>query len=457
MNVMRGVATLGLSKMAEAPAPSKADDAKPGFELPDHDAMPAKRDAFAHARATEARPPASRDAVSADAHKDAAGDAAQPPQQDDAHPRTRADAATRRDGRGQHHDDTRDVAAESTGSRETPSETGVAADRHRATSTGDDAAALPDRMLALLSSAPLVSTADAPPAPATATSVVLPASTEATGIAPAIGAGASPFPLGTAIASTVPVIATALTGADVAADPALPVASSTAAPLPSTAAPPVQGAAMPGMTPAVATPALPASPTTVPSDAFAALAALADRPRDNAATADPATASIAPALGPVLARGVDMPQALARTAATAVAPSVPLMLDVDFDDGLGARVVWMAEQRVDQAQIRVSPDSLGPIDVRLQMDGHRVNAQFHAANADVRQALESGMDRLRDMLGRQGMELGQAQVGSGSRQGDGRGGDAPAFARRPGGDTAAEPQAMRVALPRSRGLLDEYA
>jgi flagellar hook-length control protein FliK len=77
----------------------------------------------------------------------------------------------------------------------------------------------------------------------------------------------------------------------------------------------------------------------------------------------------------------------------------------------------------------------------------------------VRQALEAGMDRLRDLLGRQGMELGQAQVGSGARQGaDGRSGGGP---KGFGGDatdaSATDSRELRVALRPSRGLLDEYA
>jgi flagellar hook-length control protein FliK len=205
--------------------------------------------------------------------------------------------------------------------------------------------------------------------------------------------------------------------------------------------------------------AMPASATSS-TDAFTALAALADRGRDTAsASGDAGTSTTNTGFAPLLARGAEALQATVRTAPVAAPTALPLMLDADFDDGLGARVTWMAEQRIDHAQIRVSPESLGPIDVRLQLDGHRVNAQFHAANADVRQALESGMDRLRDMLGRQGMELGQAQVGSGARHGpDGRG-SAPSngTARGNGSEPATEAPGMRVALPRSRGLLDEYA
>jgi flagellar hook-length control protein FliK len=209
--------------------------------------------------------------------------------------------------------------------------------------------------------------------------------------------------------------------------------------------------------PVTATPASPAHAGAF--DGFASLTAFGRTRDGTTAAVDAAPDS---GFAPLLVRGAEALQGAAR-AAPVVAPTplpLVLVLDADFDDGLGARVTWMAEQRIDHAQIRVSPEALGPIDVRLQMDGHRVNAQFHAASPDVRQALESGMDRLRDMLGRQGMELGQAQVGSGARQGadshaggrwQGHGGSAGAD-----GPAPVQPS-MRVALRPSRGLLDEYA
>ncbi|HZX79492.1 MAG TPA: flagellar hook-length control protein FliK, partial [Lysobacter sp.] len=193
-----------------------------------------------------------------------------------------------------------------------------------------------------------------------------------------------------------------------------------------------------------------------------ALAALADGKGErttaaHAGAADaPAPSAPALAFNALAARGADALQTVTRAVAVTGPTSIPLALDAAFDDGMGSRILWMADQRVDRAEIRLNPDSLGPIDVRLQMDGHRLNAQFHSANADVRQALESGMDRLRDMLGRQGMELGQAQVGAGSRQsGDGR---HPASTSQGTDEVATgEPAVTTVRMLRSRGLLDEYA
>lgn len=210
--------------------------------------------------------------------------------------------------------------------------------------------------------------------------------------------------------------------------------------------------------PPAATPAQPAG-----ADAFAALAALAIQTPstkggtpsvergdtaalDMLASITDANAAAAPAMRAVEA-GVQRVQFAAPIA-------FPLRPELGLDDAFDQRIVWMAEQRIGQAEMRVSPEGVGPIDVRLQMEGHRVVAQFNAANADVRQALEAGMDRLRDLLGQRGMELADAQVGR-QRSQDGRG--RPSFGAGNGEGTPEEGSTVTtVRALRARGLVDEY-
>lgn len=143
------------------------------------------------------------------------------------------------------------------------------------------------------------------------------------------------------------------------------------------------------------------------------------------------------------------------TAVAAVA--MPASADAGFDDALGARVVWMTEHRLGHAELRVTPEGLGTIDIRLQVDGQRLSAQFTAANADVRHALEAGMDRLRDLLGRHGMELAQSSVGSGQQQaGQRRQEPARMGDRSPESAPDAPAVVTTVRLLRARGLIDEY-
>ncbi|RBL12375.1 flagellar hook-length control protein FliK, partial [Xanthomonas oryzae] len=79
-----------------------------------------------------------------------------------------------------------------------------------------------------------------------------------------------------------------------------------------------------------------------------------------------------------------------------------------------------------------------------------------AANADTRQALEQSLPRLREMLGQNGFQLGQADVGqqhqhpSGNRNGGNGHGNGLTL------DDSA-PVGIPSVVLRQRGLLDAYA
>jgi flagellar hook-length control protein FliK len=75
-------------------------------------------------------------------------------------------------------------------------------------------------------------------------------------------------------------------------------------------------------------------------------------------------------------------------------------------------VRWMSTQSIQTAEIRVTPDDLGPITVHLRMEGDVANVSFSSEHAQTRQALEASMGGLRTALGENGLQLGQAQVGS---------------------------------------------
>lgn len=133
--------------------------------------------------------------------------------------------------------------------------------------------------------------------------------------------------------------------------------------------------------------------------------------------------------------------------------------DAGFDDAFGARIGWLAEQRIGHAEIRLNPETLGTIDVRLQIDGTRVSAEFQSASADVRHALENSVGRLRELLGQHGLQLTHSDVGQG--RGDGAGDGARGHAGATGGAGEGQTGDGRGERPpvqlRTRGLLDEYA
>lgn len=149
-------------------------------------------------------------------------------------------------------------------------------------------------------------------------------------------------------------------------------------------------------------------------------------------------------------------------ARTVAAAPTPLAQPADprngYGDELGGNLVWMAEQRLGHARLHVAPEHLGPIEVRLQLDGSQVQASFLSAQPDVRHALEASLPRLRELLGQHGLQLAQADVGQ--RQQDPRG--LPTQRRKADGRESTHGDGLASpVLPHARvvarGLLDEYA
>ncbi len=210
----------------------------------------------------------------------------------------------------------------------------------------------------------------------------------------------------------------------------------------------------------------PIAPTTTNANAIA----MADfaRTLGLAATTDAAAAAtpgidtaVAPEFsdrGALLAPPVSTTSAAraAGTIATELTLTLPTNPDAGFDDAFGARISWLADQRIGRAEIRLNPEHLGAIEVRLQIDGTRISAEFQSPHADVRQALENSVARLRDMLGQHGMQLAHTDVGQG-RAGEHRDRGARHSDGRQSEHESGPTDRPLPPMTQTRGLLDEYA
>lgn len=212
---------------------------------------------------------------------------------------------------------------------------------------------------------------------------------------------------------------------------------------------------------------LPAEAGTLVADkaATAALAAVAPvlvQPLQATEAGKPVDGIDLAALG-LVGAGANPPAQATLQAATALFPPTLPAADLDaanFDEAIGARLNWMADQKIGHAHIRVSPEGMGQIEVQMKLDGNRVHAEFSAAQPEVRHALESSLPRLREMLDQQGFQLAQANVGQGQRQFSDADRPAAEPAGQEGGAARADGAAgtATLALPaHGLGLLDAYA
>ncbi len=79
-------------------------------------------------------------------------------------------------------------------------------------------------------------------------------------------------------------------------------------------------------------------------------------------------------------------------------------------DELGTRLTMMTEKGQHTASLRLSPEHLGPLEVRIAMRDDQASVWFGAAHADTRAAIEHALPRLRELFEAQGMSLADAGV-----------------------------------------------
>jgi flagellar hook-length control protein FliK len=145
-------------------------------------------------------------------------------------------------------------------------------------------------------------------------------------------------------------------------------------------------------------------------------------------------------------------QTAAATAAIAAHVASP-----GWDRGLGEKVLWMAGQQLQVAELHLNPPELGPLQITLTVNNDQASAQFVSQHASVREAIEAAMPRLREMLAEGGITLGNANVGAESfreqAQQDTRSHLSRGAAQAELGGTFGLTQSLRA----TRGLVDIFA
>ena len=86
-----------------------------------------------------------------------------------------------------------------------------------------------------------------------------------------------------------------------------------------------------------------------------------------------------------------------------------------WDQAISQKVVWMLGAQEQSATLTLNPPDLGPLQVVINVRNDQADTTFITDNAEVRQALQDGMDNLRNKMSESGIQLGQANVSSGGQ------------------------------------------
>jgi flagellar hook-length control protein FliK len=136
--------------------------------------------------------------------------------------------------------------------------------------------------------------------------------------------------------------------------------------------------------------------------AVAALLAIRDAVGPATVAPSPATDGTASAAS-LLAGAANSSSAVATAAPTSAPLQIPVAVGApDWDRQLSDKVQVLVDQGLTNAQLKLSPAHLGPLEIRISLQNDQANVWFGTHSHATREALEAAAPRLRDALGAQG-------------------------------------------------------
>jgi flagellar hook-length control protein FliK len=161
------------------------------------------------------------------------------------------------------------------------------------------------------------------------------------------------------------------------------------------------------------------------------------------------TSSITPNGLPEMIRGLSGSSAPAGVERTI---SVPVS-DRNWSGAVAGQVQWLVNSNIQSATLQLSPEHLGPIEVRIDIQPSQVNVSFTASHPDTRSALEQSVPQLRAILANGGLTLGQATVQQETRSGS----HYSPSGSRGSAESAQSVDSVPISPTYGLGLIDEYA
>lgn len=171
---------------------------------------------------------------------------------------------------------------------------------------------------------------------------------------------------------------------------------------------------------------------------------------------------------PLTGQPTPAPGAIAEAPAAVPVKHVPVVtLDIPvaaqgWQVAFAQKVVWLANDEHQVAHLQLNPPHLGPVEIILTLSGDNASASFVAQHAPVREAIESALPRLKEMLAETGISLGSVTVSADSFPGQSGGEHKARPALRPMGFPAQDVSVPAVsgvarAGPAREGLVDTFA
>jgi len=90
----------------------------------------------------------------------------------------------------------------------------------------------------------------------------------------------------------------------------------------------------------------------------------------------------------------------------------------DFAGAVKDKVMVMMNQKLQQIEIRLDPQELGNVNVKINLQNEQAVVSFTVQNQQAKEALDQNLGRLKEMLAESGVDVGDANVEQQSKQSD---------------------------------------
>jgi flagellar hook-length control protein FliK len=133
-----------------------------------------------------------------------------------------------------------------------------------------------------------------------------------------------------------------------------------------------------------------------------------------------------------------------------------------WGDAITERITMNAAKDIKQVTIHLDPPELGSLELKLQIkDDQQAHVQVQVQNPQVKEALESSAQRLREMLASQGLELSEFDVQTDSGRGEQSpyGSDDQGHGQSQNSDTSqhsTEEMSIQIPKAKNNNLLDTF-
>lgn len=136
----------------------------------------------------------------------------------------------------------------------------------------------------------------------------------------------------------------------------------------------------------------------------------------------------------------------------------------DWSDTFSQKITWLATQQIQSAELKLNPAHLGPIEISLKLNSdQQLIAQFVSHHPAVREAIETNLPKLREIMAENGITLADTSVSADTPQQQAENGQHGSHPRHPATSNyfsygSADPGTPSP-LPTTRhtGLVDTFA